>query len=109
MHRAGGAPNAEAFQQWWTAEESPKQTLSDGATAAVLTGTGLIICGAIVLILKVSVIVQLIILAVQIAQAVATAAVTFGASLAEIPIFQQISRTIIGNLIQEVLFKLVDG
>lgn len=98
-----------AFQTWWSREDSPAASLADGVTAAVLTGTGLIICGAIVLALKISVIVQLVILAIQIAQAIATAAVTFGASLLEIPIFQQLARTIIGNLIQEVIWKLIDG
>jgi hypothetical protein len=78
-------------------------------TAAVLTGTGLIICGAIVLALKIAVIVQLVVLAIEIAQAIATAAVTFGASLLEIPIFQQLARTIVGNLVQEVIWKLLDG
>ncbi|MEU1842323.1 hypothetical protein [Micromonospora sediminicola] len=98
-----------AFQTWWNKEDSPADSLRDGVTAAVLTGTGLIICGAIVLALKVAVIVQLVVLAVQIAQAIATAAVTFGASLLEIPIFQQLARTIVGNLVQEVLWKLADG
>ncbi|MET7467391.1 hypothetical protein ACFYON_05510 [Micromonospora sp. NPDC005686] len=98
-----------AFQTWWNKEDSPADSLRDGVTAAVLTGTGLIICGAIVLALKVAVIVQLVILAVQIAQAVATAAVTFGASLLEIPIFHTLARTIVGNLVQEALWKLVDG
>jgi hypothetical protein len=98
-----------AFQAWWAKEDSPAPSLADGMTAAVLTGTGLIICGAIVLALKIMVIVQLVILAIQIAQAIATAAVTFGASLLEIPIFHQLARTIIGNLVQEVIWKLIDG
>ncbi|WP_018353314.1 hypothetical protein [Longispora albida] len=97
-----------AFQKWWEGEDSPAGNLSDGAKAAILTGTGLIICGMIVLALKIMVIVQLVILAIQIAQAIATAAVTFGASLLEIPIFQQLSRTVVGNLVQEALWKLMD-
>ena len=98
-----------AFQTWWNAEESPAKTLSDGVTAAILTGTGLMICGAIVLALKIAVIAQLVVLAIETAQALATAAPTFGASLAEIPIFQQLTRTIVGNLIQEALWQLIDG
>jgi hypothetical protein len=97
------------FQAWWGKEDSPAKTLLDGANAATLTGTGLMICGGIVLALKMAVIAQLAILAVEIAQAVATAAPTFGASLAEIPIFQQLTRTIVGNLIQDAVFHLVDG
>ncbi|MGY0232314.1 WXG100-like domain-containing protein [Longispora urticae] len=99
----------EAFRDWWADGESPAKNLSNGATAAVLTGTGLIICGMIVLALKIMVIVQLVILAIQIAQAIATAFVTFGATLLEIPIFQQLCRTIVGNLVQEVLFTLIEG
>ncbi|WP_433378547.1 hypothetical protein ACQPZX_11880 [Actinoplanes sp. CA-142083] len=98
-----------AFQGWWAREDSPAQTLSDGANAAVLTGTGLMICGGIVLALKTAVIAQLVILAAEVAQAIATAAPTFGASLAEIPIFQQLTRTIVGNLVQEAVMQLLDG
>ncbi|MCM0675753.1 hypothetical protein NCC78_13790 [Micromonospora phytophila] len=106
---ANSGTDIAAFRSWWSAEDSPAASLSDGVTAAVLTGTGLIICGAIVLALKIAVIVQLVILAIQIAQAVATAAVTFGASLLEIPVFHALARTVVGNLIQEVLWKLADG
>lgn len=98
-----------AFEAWWGREDSPARTLEDGANAATLTGTGLIVCGGIVLALKVAIIAQLAILAVQIAQAIATAAPTFGASLAEIPIFQQLSRRIVGNLMDHAMAELLDG
>jgi hypothetical protein len=98
-----------AFQTWWAREDSPAKVLLDGANAATVTGTGLMICGGIVLALKVAVIAQLAILAVEIAQALATAAPTFGASLAEIPIFQQLTRTIVENLVQDAVFQLLDG
>jgi SH3-like domain-containing protein len=55
------------------------------------------------------VMVQLIILAVQIAIAIAQAAVTFGASLLQVPIFQQLARTVISNLVQEAVFKLMEA
>ncbi|MEU8819656.1 hypothetical protein [Actinoplanes sp. NPDC048796] len=98
-----------AFQAWWAREDSPARTLLDGANAATLTGTGLTICGGIVLALKVAVIAQLAILAAAIAQALATAVPTFGASLAEIPIFQKLTRTVVGNLVQEAIVQLLDG
>ncbi|XVV10080.1 hypothetical protein ACQP2X_35270 [Actinoplanes sp. CA-131856] len=98
-----------AFQAWWAQQDSPAEALLDGANAATLTGTGLMICGGIVLALKVAVIAQLAILAVQIAQAVATAVPTFGASLLEIPIFHQLTRTIVGNLVQEAIAQLLDA
>lgn len=75
----------------------------------MIAGVGLMICAVIVLCLKIMVIVQLIILAVQIAMAIAQAAVTFGASLVQIPIFQQLARTVVGNLIQEAIFKLMEA
>jgi hypothetical protein len=98
-----------AFRQWWSNEDSPLASLRDGMPASVLTGTGLVICGTIVLALKVAVIVQLTVLAIQIAQAIATAPVTFGASLAEIPVFQAVARTIVGNLFEEVITTLLDA
>ncbi len=99
----------EAFSAAWNHEDGPRNVLADGSTAAVLTGTGLIICGAIVLALKINVIVQLIVLAIQIAQAIAMAAPTFGASLAEIPIFQAITRMLVGALIDQVIGVLLDA
>jgi hypothetical protein len=99
----------DAFRTWWTGDESPSATLSDGSTAAVVTGTGLIVCAGIVLALKISVMVQLICLAAEIAEALATSELTFGASLLEIPVFQQIARTVIENLIQDVLWQLADA
>ncbi|WP_433116418.1 hypothetical protein [Micromonospora sp. CA-246542] len=107
---AGNAgADIDAFQAYWTEQDGPVQVLQDGALAATLAGTGLIIIGAIVLALKIQVIVQLVILSVEIAQAVATAVATFGASLAEIPIFQMITREIVGLLIDQVIGALLDG
>ncbi|MGA3486517.1 hypothetical protein ACK8GG_00700 [Micromonosporaceae bacterium DT55] len=99
----------QAFRSWWSAPDSPAATLADGATAALLTGSGLIICATIVLSLKIAVIAQLVVLAIQIAQAVAASVATFGASLSLIPVFHQICRTIVGLLIEEVLWMLLDG
>lgn len=99
----------QAFQRWWTAEDSAPVVLGKAVPAAVLLGTGLIICAAIVLALKIQVIVQLAILAFQVAQAVATAVATFGASLAEIPIFQMITREIVGLLIDQVIGQLLNA
>ncbi|PGH43241.1 hypothetical protein GA0070622_5614 [Micromonospora sediminicola] len=99
----------EAFQTWWDGAESPAASLASNATGAVVGGAGLIVCAAIVLALKIAVIVQLAVLAIEIAQAVATAGPTFGASLLEIPVFQALARTIVGNLMQEAVWRLIDG
>src|SRR4051794_38513920 len=42
-----------AFQTWWAREDSPAKALLDGANAATLTGTGLMICGGVGVALKV--------------------------------------------------------
>lgn len=99
----------KAFQASWQHEDGPSNALHDGATAAQLAGLGLMVCGLIVLALKISVIIQLVVLAIEIAQAIATSELTFGASLLEIPVFQQITRTIVSNLLMEALFMLADG
>lgn len=99
VHAAGAGEGFEAFQQAWTDPKSPESLLREAITGTTVVGVGLIVAGAIVLALKISVIVQLVVLAIQIAQAVATAAVTFGASLAEIPIFKEIAGLIIDQLI----------
>jgi hypothetical protein len=91
-------PAVEAFQGWWSGEENAPATLSGASTGAVVLGAGLIVCAAIVLMLKIQVIIQLILLAIQIAQAIATAVVTFGASLLEIPLFKMITQTVVGLL-----------
>jgi hypothetical protein len=101
--------NIQAFQEHWNHEDGPTKVLTNGSTASTLVGAGLAIVAGIVLALKINVIVQLVILAIQIAQAIATAAVTFGASLAEIPIFQQISRQIVGEIINQVIMQLLNA
>src|SRR5262249_57317324 len=81
-----------AFQQSWTDGHAPVANLTTGARGAVLIGAGLMIAGGIVLVLKINVIVQLILLAIQIAQAIATAVATCGGALLEIPILQRLSK-----------------
>ncbi|MFI0374375.1 hypothetical protein ACH35V_41505 [Actinomadura sp. 1N219] len=107
--QANKGDDIEAFRNAWTAEESPKTNLEDFTTAANIIGAGLMVCGGIVLALKINVIVQLTILAIQIAQAIATAPVTFGASLAEIPIFKMITGALIDILIDQALQVILNG
>jgi hypothetical protein len=98
-----------AFQQAWTDRDAPAACLEDGTTAANLVGAGLMVCAAIVLALKINVIVQLVMLAIEIAEAVATAIATFGASLLEIPIFKEITGFVIDQLIDLALNAILDG
>jgi hypothetical protein len=101
--------NIQAFSDHFNAEDGPTKVLKNGSTASTLVGAGMIVVAGIVLALKINVIVQLVILAVETAQAIATAVVTFGASLAEIPIFQQISRAIVGELINQVIMQVLNA
>ena len=75
----------------------------------MMIGMGLFVAAGVVLILKINIIIQLIILTIQIAQATATAAVTFGASLAEIPIFKTITQLILDQLFGLAFEALLNG
>jgi len=97
----------EAFRAKWTGENFASVNLADAGGDVVVVGIGVFISAAIVLALKITVIVQLIILAIQIAQAIATSAVTFGATLAEIPIFKAITGVIIDQVINMAIEELM--
>ncbi|MFG1998033.1 hypothetical protein ACGFNU_02660 [Spirillospora sp. NPDC048911] len=98
----------DAFRTEWTGEDSAAQNLAGAADGCLMVAAGLMVAAAIVLALKIQVIVQLIMLAIQIAQAIATAPVTFGASLAEIPIFKTIVGAIIDLLIDQAINALLN-
>jgi hypothetical protein len=95
-----------AFQQDWS-DGGPAASLRVGGEAAVMFGAGLMVYAAIVLALKINVIVNLVVLAAEIAEAIATAGPTFGASLLEVPVFQQLTRTIVENLIWQAIGEIV--
>jgi hypothetical protein len=99
----------DAFRTAWEAEEGPTANLDDAAQGCLMVGAGMIVAAGIVLALKINVIVQLVTLAIQIAQAIATAAPTFGASLAEIPVFKIIAGLIIDQLISMAVDALLNG
>jgi hypothetical protein len=99
----------EAFRGWWTGGDSAPTVLDKGSGGAMKVGVGLIVCAGIVLALKISVITQLAILAFQIAQAIATAVVTFGASLAEIPIFKILTSKVLDLLIDRAIAAVLGG
>lgn len=85
----------ELFQGLWNSGDAPRRDLDDGATAATMIGGGLYVCAGALVALKIAVIAQLVALAIEIAQAIATAPVTFGVSLLEIPVFRQITRLLL--------------
>jgi hypothetical protein len=107
---AGNSGNmVTAFQNAWNAADGPSAQLTLGSTGAEIIGVGLMVCAATVLALKISVIAQLIILAIQIAQAIATAVVTFGASLLEIPIFRILAKIVLDQLLNFAIEAVLNG
>jgi hypothetical protein len=97
------------FQQAWNRPDEAVAVLQEGAQGAQIVGICSMVCASIVLALKINVIVQLTILAIQIAQAIATAVVTFGASLAQIPIFKIITQKLLDILIDQAIGMLLNG
>ncbi|TNY36683.1 hypothetical protein [Thermomonospora catenispora] len=96
-----------AFQSAWSAEDAPLPVLRKASIGALAVGGCFLFCAGVVLALKIGVIVQLVILAIQIAQAIATAPATFGASLLEIPVFKMITGMIIDFLIDQAIGALL--
>jgi hypothetical protein len=73
----------------------------------VIVGALVMVCAAVVLTLKVWVIDQLVLLAAAVVEAIATAPITFGASLLEIPVFKEIADRIINLLISQAMQVLL--
>ncbi|WP_344880930.1 hypothetical protein [Nonomuraea antimicrobica] len=80
-----------AARDVWEAADSPYKNLVDGLTGADVVGLGLMVCAAIVLVLKVNFVVQLIQLALQLFQAMAAVPATMGASTLQVPALMEIT------------------
>ena len=93
----------EAFKRYWSADDAPSKSGHSGTNGSFAVGGALIVCAAAVLALKINVIVQITILVIEIAEAVATAVPTFGASLLEIPVFKKLTDMVINLLISEAM------
>jgi hypothetical protein len=105
-HKGDGV---QAFQTKWNDKNAPHTNLLDGKTGGTIIGAGLMICSGIVLALKINVIVQLVQLAIEIFQAFATAPETFGASLAEIPVFKEITSRLVNLCISLAMNAVLGG
>jgi len=99
----------EAFLTAWRSDDAALSVLDSGVTGANVIGGALFVCAGVVLALKINVIVQLTILAIEIIQAIATAAPTFGASLLEIPVFKKLTDVVINLLIDQALGVILGG
>ncbi|MCD0442249.1 hypothetical protein LO763_01240 [Glycomyces sp. A-F 0318] len=98
-----------AFKSEWEDGESAVRNIQDIGEPSNIISIGLMIAAGVVLALKLQMIVQLVTLAIQIAQAIATAAVTFGASLLEIPIFKMITSMLVEQLINMAIEAVLNG
>jgi len=99
----------EAFRSEWEDGESAVRNIADIGEPSNIISIGLMIAAGVVLALKLQMIVQLVTLAIQIAQAIATAVVTFGASLLEIPIFKMITSMLIDQLLNMAIEAVLNG
>jgi hypothetical protein len=93
----------QAFQASWNGQDSPHKNLLDGTTGGTIIGAGLMICGGIVLALKINVIVQLVQLVIEII----TAATSLVAA-AWIPVLKKITSMLI-NLCLSLAMNAVLG
>lgn len=97
----------DAFRKKWDGKDAPAAVLGDATTGMDVGGAALLLCAGLVLGLKINTIVNLTILAFEIAEAIATAVPTFGASLAEIPVFKEITNRIIQAIINEAVNQIM--
>jgi hypothetical protein len=96
-----------AFQQFWSQPDGAVDTLATDVTGVAVVGAVILVAAAVVLALKIWVIAQLVILAIAVAQAIATAPLTFGASLLEIPVFKEIAGRILNLAISQAIAVLL--
>ena len=97
----------DAFLASWAKDRAPAATLERAAVGVDAGAAAIYVAAAITLALKVNTIVNLTILAVEISQAVATAPVTFGASLAEIPVFKEVTSRFIQLVVNEAVTAIM--
>jgi hypothetical protein len=97
----------EAFFTKWAGQNAPARVVGDAANGVEMGGAAIMLCAGVVLALKVNTIANLAILAAEIAEAIATAVPTFGASLAEIPVFKEVTQRVINAAINEAVNALL--
>lgn len=93
----------DAFLAEWSGDNAPARVIGDAANGVELGGAAIMMCAGVVLALKVNTIANLAILAAEIAEALATAVPTFGASLLEIPVFKEVTQRVINAAINEAV------
>lgn len=106
-HNSGAA--MDAFSAAWSQTHGAAAVAHDLGTAGHVLGGCLLVVGLAILVLKVAFVISLILLAIQIVQAIAAAAASFGASLAWIPIAREIARRLIELAINLAVNALMGG
>jgi hypothetical protein len=96
-----------AFQTKFQGQNAPATVLGDASTGVEIVGAAMFASAGLVIGLKINTIINLIVLLCEIAEAIATAPVTFGASLAEIPVFKEIAQRIINAIINEAVMAIL--
>lgn len=100
----------EAFSRaFHDGKDSVMQVVGDLRPASGIVGGSLFVIAGLVIALKVVVVVQLVLLAIEIAEAIAAAVPTFGASMSLIPLMELITQRAIAFAINFALEKLLGG
>lgn len=102
-------PAMEAFMAKFNEADGVKDVAQKLALAGNISGGCLLFVGGLIIALKIAFVVNLAILAYQIAMAVAAAAATFGASMAWIPVAKEICRRLLEFALNMLLEQLMGG
>lgn len=99
--------DVDTFSQQFSHPDRGPMVLKDGSQGATLVGPALFVAAGLVLALKITVIVQLTLLVIQIAEAIAAAVATFGASLLWIPVAKKLCGLAINFALSKVIEALL--
>lgn len=95
------------FNLQWANRDHGAEVLKDASQGTTLVGPGLYIAAGLVLALKIAVIVQVTLLIIQIAQAIAASVATFGVSLLWIPVAKKLAGLAINLALSQVIDALL--
>ncbi|WP_375498902.1 hypothetical protein [uncultured Jatrophihabitans sp.] len=93
----------DAFSTRMQHPQSPLSVLGQASTGVEAVGAAMYCAAGLVLGLKINTMINLIALLCEIISAIAEAVPTFGASLAEIPVFKEITNRIINAIVNEAV------
>lgn len=99
----------EAFKKKWMGEGGPANRMGGGAIGSTIVAAGTMVCAGIVLAMKINAIVQAVLTLIEIAAALAAAAVTFGASTSIIPLLKEMCKRLLDYLLGEAINKVLSG